>query len=215
MNLEDVLVDLSVSALREDQRSVRTIVLTACRLLKKTHPDRAKLIASALVQKDAGTDPLRAVGMMSIPSDQESQLSLASIEPFIPDEEPIFEEALQQRVQRFLEQHMAGDKLLKNGIAPPSSILLVGEPGVGKTLLAKYIAKKTGRQLVALDLAAAVSSLFGKTGQNLKRVLSYAREHSTVLLLDEFDAIAKRRDDVSDLGELKRIVNVLLKELES
>jgi len=32
--------------------------------------------------------------------------------------------------------------------------------------------------------------------------------------LDEIDAIAKRRDDVSDLGELKRLVNVLLKELE-
>ena len=35
-----------------------------------------------------------------------------------------------------------------------------------------------------------------------------------ILLLDEFDAVAKRRDDPSDLGELKRIVNVLLKELE-
>jgi AAA+ superfamily predicted ATPase len=35
-----------------------------------------------------------------------------------------------------------------------------------------------------------------------------------VLLLDEFDALAKRRDDQSEVGELKRIVNVLLKELE-
>jgi SpoVK/Ycf46/Vps4 family AAA+-type ATPase len=35
-----------------------------------------------------------------------------------------------------------------------------------------------------------------------------------LLLLDEFDAIAKRRDDATEIGELKRIVNVLLKELE-
>ncbi len=35
-----------------------------------------------------------------------------------------------------------------------------------------------------------------------------------MLLLDEFDAIAKKRDDSTDLGELKRVVNVLLKELE-
>jgi SpoVK/Ycf46/Vps4 family AAA+-type ATPase len=33
-------------------------------------------------------------------------------------------------------------------------------------------------------------------------------------LLDEFDSIAKKRDDITDIGELKRIVNVLLKELE-
>jgi SpoVK/Ycf46/Vps4 family AAA+-type ATPase len=35
-----------------------------------------------------------------------------------------------------------------------------------------------------------------------------------VLLLDEFDAIAKRRDDDSDVGELKRLVNVLLQALD-
>jgi hypothetical protein len=35
-----------------------------------------------------------------------------------------------------------------------------------------------------------------------------------VLLLDEFDALAKRRDDPTDIGELKRIVNVLLLEIE-
>jgi SpoVK/Ycf46/Vps4 family AAA+-type ATPase len=33
-------------------------------------------------------------------------------------------------------------------------------------------------------------------------------------LLDEFDALAKRRNDESDIGELKRIVNVILLELD-
>ena len=36
-----------------------------------------------------------------------------------------------------------------------------------------------------------------------------------MMLLDEFDAIGKRRDDPGDVGELKRIVNVLLMELEA
>ena len=35
-----------------------------------------------------------------------------------------------------------------------------------------------------------------------------------VLLVDEFDAVGKRRDDSSDIGELKRIVNVMLLELD-
>ncbi|MCY4327773.1 MAG: AAA family ATPase, partial [Rhodobacteraceae bacterium] len=35
-----------------------------------------------------------------------------------------------------------------------------------------------------------------------------------VLLLDELDAIAKRRDDVGEIGELKRLVTVLLQQLD-
>ncbi|MEP3927736.1 AAA family ATPase, partial [Rhodopirellula bahusiensis] len=62
--------------------------------------------------------------------------------------------------------------------------------------------------------ATSISSFLGKTGFNLRRTLDYARSRPCVLLLDEFDAIAKRRDDDSEVGELKRIVNVLLKELE-
>lgn len=59
-----------------------------------------------------------------------------------------------------------------------------------------------------------MSSYLGKTGSNLRRSLDFARAQPCVFLLDEFDAIAKRRDDASEIGELKRIVNVLLKELE-
>jgi len=68
--------------------------------------------------------------------------------------------------------------------------------------------------LATLDLAAAISSLLGRTGLNLRRVLDHGRRAPCVLFLDEFDAVAKRRDDPSDLGELKRAVNVLLKEME-
>ncbi len=69
-------------------------------------------------------------------------------------------------------------------------------------------------QFVAADLAGVVSSYLGSTGRNLRSVLDFAKEQPCVLLLDEFDALAKRRDDDSDVGELKRIVNVLLLELE-
>lgn len=54
-----------------------------------------------------------------------------------------------------------------------------------------------------------------RSGQNIKSIFQYAKEQNVILFLDEIDAIAKRRDDATDLGELKRLVNVLLKELES
>ena len=53
-----------------------------------------------------------------------------------------------------------------------------------------------------------------RTVETLPR-FQYAESQNVILFLDEIDAIAKRRDDATDLGELKRLVNVLLKELET
>jgi SpoVK/Ycf46/Vps4 family AAA+-type ATPase len=68
---------------------------------------------------------------------------------------------------------------------------------------------------VTLDLAAVMSSFLGRTGNNVRNVLDYAKGIPCVFLLDEFDAIAKRRDDVVEVGELKRLVTVLLQEIDS
>src|SRR5690606_342807 len=57
--------------------------------------------------------------------------------------------------------------------------------------------------------------LLGKTGSNLRSVLDFAKSHPCVLFLDEIDAIAKKRSDESDVGELKRLVNILLQEIEN
>jgi len=100
------------------------------------------------------------------------------------------------------------------GLHPSKSILFTGPPGVGKTLAAKWIARQLNRPLLVLDLAAVMSSFLGRTGNNIRYVLDYAKNTECVLLLDELDAIAKRRDDTSEIGELKRLVTVLLQEID-
>jgi SpoVK/Ycf46/Vps4 family AAA+-type ATPase len=59
-----------------------------------------------------------------------------------------------------------------------------------------------------------MSSFLGRTGANVRHVLDYAKSVTGVLLLDELDSIAKRRDDATDVGELKRLVTVLLQEID-
>ena len=113
-----------------------------------------------------------------------------------------------------VEERTRESDLQKADLAPTRSLLFIGPPGVGKTLAAKLLASRLRFPLVRLDLSTVMSSFLGRTGTNLKSVLDYARETLCVLLLDEFDAIAKRRDDVVEIGELKRLVNVLLQEIE-
>ena len=48
----------------------------------------------------------------------------------------------------------------------------------------------------------------------MRAVLDFARDHNCILLLDELDAVAKRRDDTTEIGELKRLVTVLLQEID-
>ncbi len=152
--------------------------------------------------------------MLAPPLERESNVPL--LRPVSPSLEvpPCLPEAEGRLLDDFVAELQASDQLLRSGLSPRSTLLLVGPPGVGKTLIASSLAGRLQLPLVQVELATAISSYLGRTGQNVKEVLDYARSHRVVLLLDEFDAIAKRRDDQSDLGELKRIVSVLLKELE-
>ena len=100
------------------------------------------------------------------------------------------------------------------GLAPTRTVLLSGPPGVGKTLAATWLARKMNKPLLVLDLGTVMSRYLGATGANLKRSMAYALHVDGVLFLDELDALAKRRDDTADVGELKRLVTVLLQQLD-
>ena len=59
-----------------------------------------------------------------------------------------------------------------------------------------------------------MSSYLGRTGGNIRKVLDYAKASPSILLLDELDTVAKKRDDGAEVGELKRLVTVLLQEID-
>jgi SpoVK/Ycf46/Vps4 family AAA+-type ATPase len=127
---------------------------------------------------------------------------------------PILSSELQNQFNRVISEHKASSKLRKAGLKPSSTLVFVGKPGIGKTLTAHWLANELNLPLFSIDLATIVSSFLGQTGNNLKVALDYAKTKPMVLLLDEIDSLAKTRNDDSDVGEIKRIVTVLLQEID-
>ena len=95
------------------------------------------------------------------------------------------------------------------------SLLMYGPPGTGKSRLARYIAKELGLDLYVARLDGLISSFLGSTSKNIRALFDFAAKTPCVLFLDEFDAIAKLRGDSQELGELKRVVNSFIQNLDT
>jgi hypothetical protein len=95
------------------------------------------------------------------------------------------------------------------------SFLMYGLPGTGKSRLARHIARELGMDLYVARLDGLISSYLGSTSKNIRALFDFAAKTPCVLFLDEFDAIAKLRGDNQELGELKRVVNSFIQNLDT
>ena len=214
MDAIDYVPRLISAGLNSDRKLIESVALTISRKLKKERPDLSVEIAEALALPGA-SPATRSVGSQVLPVDRETRMSLVDVEEPIEIEPPILASGAMDSLLDFIRERELIQQFYEDGIEPSNSVLFIGKPGVGKTYTAHWIAYMLDIPLVSLNLATSISSYLGRSGQNIKSVFDYTEAQPTILFLDEFDAVAKRRDDEGDLGELKRLVNVLLKEIES
>src|SRR5581483_6852972 len=214
-DLTTELVQLARLALVGRPQDIQLYIRRLIRKIQVAHPEVAEQLRRLLTESPTRQSPLRGEAVSAVPIDQDSRLQLARFELCAePRVEPIWQPEIRQQLERIVAERRLEANLLEVDLLPTRSVLLTGPPGVGKSLAARWIANKLQRPLVILDLAAVMSSFLGRTGNNVRHVLDYAKNVECVLLLDEFDAIAKRRDDTSEIGELKRLVTVLLQEID-
>ena len=150
------------------------------------------------------------------PVDSESRMEMVEITtPQILKENIVLSRYIEEELDEFIECYKNRDNLMKVGIEITNSLLLYGPPGCGKTTVAQYISTVTELPLVTARLDGLISSLLGSTAKNIRKIFDYASKRECILFLDEFDVIAKLRDDKNELGELKRVVNSLIQNIDT
>jgi len=152
-----------------------------------------------------------------LPTDRETGTPLARVifPGAQPSPAPILNAPLTAAINDLLDEWKHLEQLARLGARPHMRCLIYGPPGVGKTKLARFLAQQLSLPCVEVRLDGLMSSFLGTTARNIGALFDFANRYRCVLFLDEFDAVAKARDDVQEIGEIKRVVNTLLQSLDA
>lgn len=131
-----------------------------------------------------------------------------------PNARFILRENEEKAVSEVLSLYRVADRLSEIGISYLPALMLYGQSGCGKTMLARYIAHKADLPFVYVRFSSLVNQYLGGTQSNIGRVFEYARTAPCVLCFDEIDAVGMARGQANDVGEMNRIVIALMQEID-
>lgn len=131
-----------------------------------------------------------------------------------PRERYILRPEEEKAVERVMAVYRASGKLADLGISYYPALMLYGQSGCGKTMLARYIAHRANLPFVYVKFSNLVNSHLGETQSNVGKVFDYVRTEPCVLCFDEIDAIGMKRGQQDDVGEMNRVVIALMQELD-
>jgi transitional endoplasmic reticulum ATPase len=108
------------------------------------------------------------------------------------------------------------DLFKKFHVEPPKGILLYGDPGTGKTLLAKAVASESDANFIAIKGPELLSKWVGESEKGVREVFRKARQTApTIIFFDEIDSIANARGMSEGSSNVTQsVVNQLLTEID-
>lgn len=123
-----------------------------------------------------------------------------------------------QEIKEAVELPLAHPELYEDiGIKPPKGVILYGEPGTGKTLLAKAVANHTSATFLRVVGSELIQKYLGDGPKLVRELFRVADELSpTIVFIDEIDAVGSKRYDSSSGGtrEIQRTMLELLNQLD-
>ncbi|KAF0981604.1 hypothetical protein FDP41_012261 [Naegleria fowleri] len=123
-----------------------------------------------------------------------------------------------QEIKEAVEFPLTHPELYEDiGIKPPKGVILYGEPGTGKTLLAKAVAHHTSATFLRVVGSELIQKYLGEGPKLVRELFRVAEELApSIVFIDEIDAIGTKRFDSTSGGEreIQRTMLELLNQLD-
>jgi len=121
---------------------------------------------------------------------------------------------IKQELQEIVDFLNKPKKYLQFGVKLPKGVLLVGPPGVGKTLIAKAVAGEAQVPFFYQSGASFVHIYVGMGAKRVRELFAKAKAHApSIIFIDEIDAIGKERSGKSN-DEREATLNELLTQMD-
>lgn len=145
-----------------------------------------------------------------VPFPDEAKDFIQRVEPRRGPQDIILSKQNTELFLGLIREFRQADRIRRHGLPVRSKLLFCGPPGSGKTLCAEVFANELGLAFFHVRLDSLISSYLGETATNIRKTFEFARRQPCVLFFDEFDAIARSREETGEHSELRRVVNSLL-----
>ena len=121
---------------------------------------------------------------------------------------------VKEELQEIVDFLKNSAKYKKMGITLPRGVLLVGPPGVGKTLIAKAVAGEAEVPFFYQSGASFVQIYVGMGAKRVRELFSHAKANApSIIFIDEIDAVGKARGGMRN-DERESTLNELLTQMD-
>lgn len=130
-------------------------------------------------------------------------------------EDVIGAEEAKKELQYFVDYLLNPNEFISRRIDPPKGVLLYGNPGTGKTMLAKAMAGEAKVAFIATEGSSFVNKYQGSGAEAVRKLFNRARKYApAIIFIDEIDTIGRQRTGESNTAGAEAALNALLAEMD-
>lgn len=136
--------------------------------------------------------------------------------PNVTFDDVIGAEGAKKEFLPIIRQLKNAKKYLREGMEIPRGIILDGDPGTGKTMLAKAVAHEAGLPFIQKNATEFLNMWIGEGARIIREMFATARKYAPcIVFVDEIDAIAKSRlGTIAQLQHTDNLIDAFLSEMD-
>ena len=200
----------------DESRFFSTALQIAATEAKQGHTNFAQELKKIIdiAKKERSTNIIHQKAIpLNLPK-RELQELIEVFQPKINLSDMVLDEDIKNTLYKVVKEQEKWQILKAHNLEPKRKLLLTGAPGTGKTMTAQAIAGELGITVFIIRLDGLMSKFLGESIAKLRLIFDAMNDQRAVYLFDEFDSIGSHRNQNQDIGEIKRVLNSFLINIE-